>query len=260
MNTLEQICAKKRDHVALSKSKLSLDDLKYKISDAPRPAGFLCALMEKPGPALIAEVKKASPSKGVIRGDFKPAEIAKIYEESGATCLSVLTDTPYFQGSDDDFTAVKAAVKLPVLRKDFMVDAYQIYESRALGADCILLIMAALRDADVKEFYNIAVNLGMDVLVEVHDRAELDRAIKLDPMMIGVNNRNLKTLAVDLQTCRDLAPLIPVTAYKVAESGIAGAEIIQSLCDDGYKGFLVGESLMREEDIGAATRALLQIK
>lgn len=257
MNTLEEICERKREHVRNRKSYYSLDDLKYRIADKPLPSGFLCRLMMAEGPALIAEVKKASPSKGVIREDFDPVAIAKIYRDSGASCLSVLTDEPYFQGHDDYLVQIKEAVNLPVLRKDFIVDEYQIYESRALGADCILLIMACLSDSQARRFYEIALSLRMDVLVEVHDLPELERALKLDPMMIGVNNRNLKTLEVDLDTSFDLALRLPSSVYKISESGIGSHETLKRLNAVGYRGFLVGESLMREADIGQAVQKLL---
>ncbi len=257
MNTLEEICERKRAHVRDRKSYYSLDDLKYKIADKPLPCGFLCRLMMAEGPALIAEVKKASPSKGIIREDFDPVAIARTYKEAGASCLSVLTDEPYFQGHDDYLVAIKDALNLPVLRKDFIIDEYQIYESRALGADCILLIMAALSDAQARRFYETALELRMDILVEVHDLPELERALRLDPMMVGVNNRNLKTLEVNVDTSFDLALRLPPSVYKISESGIGTYDTIKRLNTVGYRGFLVGESLMREPDIGLATRKLL---
>lgn len=257
MNTLEEICERKREHVRNRKSYYSLDDLKYRIADKPLPSGFLSRLMMAEGPALIAEVKKASPSKGVIRENFDPVAIAKIYRDNGASCLSVLTDEPYFQGHDDYLVQIREALDLPVLRKDFIVDEYQVYESRALGADCILVIMACLSDSQARHFYEIALSLRMDVLVEVHDLPELERALRLDPMMIGVNNRNLKTLAVDLDTSFDLALRLPGSIYKISESGIGSHETLKRLNAVGYRGFLVGESLMREPDIGQAVRNLL---
>ena len=208
--------------------------------------------------ALIAEVKKASPSHGVIREDFEPVKIAQIYKDAGATCLSVLTDKPYFQGQDEFLSDIKKEVNLPVLRKDFILDPYQVYESRKIGADCILLIMAALDDDMAKRLYETALELRLDVLVEVHNLAELERAIKLDPMMIGVNNRNLGTLEVTLQTSYDLVSQIPPTTFKISESGIKTHDDIEHLSQIGYRGFLVGESLMKEDDIGKAVNNLMR--
>ncbi len=256
-NKLEEICDRKREHIRNRKSYFTLDDLKYKIADKPLPSGFLCRMMMSDGPALIAEVKKASPSKGVIRDDFDPVKIAEDYEAAGASCLSVLTDEPYFQGSDEYLVAVKEKVSLPVLRKDFMIDPYQIYESRALGADCILLIMAALDDSLARELYEIALELRMDVLIEVHDLAELERATRLDPMMIGVNNRNLKSLEVDVNTSFDLLMKIPDEVYKISESGIDSYDTLKRLHDVGYRGFLIGESLMRQDNITQAVHDVL---
>jgi indole-3-glycerol phosphate synthase len=257
MNTLQQICEKKRAHVNDKKSERSIDDLKFMVSDMALPTGFASALQRQNGVSLIAEVKKASPSKGIIREDFDPVKIAKIYESSGANCISVLTDEPYFQGHDEYLKAVKAEVSIPVLRKDFMIDPYQIYESRALGADCVLLIMAALTDEMATELYETALFLNLDVLVEVHDLEELERALMLNPMIIGVNNRNLKTLEVDITTSFDLLINIPDTCVKISESGIATNDDVERLHKAGYKGFLVGESLMREDDIGTALTSLI---
>jgi indole-3-glycerol phosphate synthase len=255
-NVLDKICADKRNHVDAKIVECSFDDVK-KIAESQTPTrGFIHSLKNNAGIALITEVKKASPSKGVIRENFNPVDIAKIYEDNGAACLSVLTDEKYFQGHDDYFTAIRENVSLPMLRKDFMIDEYQIYESRALGADCILLIMACLSDAQAKDFYALATSLGMDSLFEVHDEDELERAIKLTPKMVGVNNRNLKTLDVDLETGLSLATKIPDTVLKVAESGIYNHADIQKFIDVGYGAFLIGESLMREEDIGAAVRKI----
>lgn len=254
---LEEICEKKRQHIEYKKTLRTLDDLKYMAGDCALPSGFLQALRSTKGPALIAEVKKASPSKGVIREDFDPVSIANIYQQAGASCLSVLTDEPYFQGHDDFLVAIKKENTLPVLRKDFMVDPYQIYESRHLGADCVLLIMAALSDSLARELYEIAIELRMDVLVEVHDLTDLERSRRLNPMMIGVNNRNLKTLEVDTQTSFDLLLNIPNEAFIISESGIHSHDLLQKLYASGYKGFLIGESLMREDDIAQAVHTIL---
>lgn len=257
MDKLTEICEKKKAHVEYKKSLKSQQDLQYMVEDKPLPYGFLNALKAAKGAALIAEIKKASPSKGIIREDFNPATIAAIYEQSGANCLSVLTDEPYFQGHDDFLKLVRETVKLPLLRKDFMVDPYQIYESRALGADCVLLIMAALTDNMAREMYEIALSLHLDVLVEVHNLEELERALLLSPMMVGVNNRNLKTLKVDVQTSYDLLLKIPSATFKISESGISTNQDLTNLNNAGYQGFLVGESLMRQDDIGQAVRNLL---
>lgn len=258
-NVLNKICTDKRDHVDTQMRQRSLNDLKALLEEQDKPRGFINNLQQK-SPALIAEVKKASPSKGIIRADFDPVKIAQIYETSGASCLSVLTDEPYFQGHDNYFSAVRQEVNLPMLRKDFMIDEYQIYESRVLGADCILLIMACLSDVQASEFYGLTTSLGMDALFEVHDEDELTRALALKPKMIGVNNRNLKTLDVDLQTGLDLAAQIPNDVIKVAESGIYKNDHIKAFQDVGYGAFLVGESLMREDDIDLAVKELLNLK
>lgn len=260
MNTLEKICDDKRAHIARNEHYIPqiVHSERAKIQS---PALGFCNVIKKQRaekrPALIAEIKKASPSKGIIRPDFDPVKIAMAYEQSGATCLSVLTDQPYFKGADEDLVAVKHTSRLPVIRKDFMLSPYQIYESRGLGADCILLIMAALDDDTAKSLYKLSTELGMDVLIEVHNLEELERAMKLDPMMIGVNSRDLKTLDVNIQTAFDLISRIPSSVIRVAESGISTNAQIQSLFEAGFDAFLVGESLMRENDIGAAVRKLL---
>jgi len=256
-NTLEQICLRKTKHIEAMKSLTTLADLKAKLKTVESPRGFLHALKNGTAPKLIAEVKKASPSKGLIRANFKASEIAICYERAGASCLSVLTDEPYFQGCDDYFRAVKAASNLPILRKDFMLDPYQIFESRVLGADCILLIMAALDDEIAAELYATSKELGMDVLIEVHNREELDRALKLNPEIIGVNSRNLKTLDVNIQTSHDLSAHIPNNIFKIAESGIKDYATITALQNNGYRAFLVGESLMRQDDIENAVHTLM---
>jgi indole-3-glycerol phosphate synthase len=221
--------------------------------------GFAAALdaAAATGFALIAEVKKASPSRGLIRADFAPGAIAAAYAAGGAACLSVLTDEPYFQGRDAYLAEVRAAAPLPALRKDFMIDSYQIAESRALGADAILLIVAALDDARLAQFHAEALELGMDVIVEVHDEAELDRALAVGPALLGVNNRNLKTMAVDLGTTGRLAARVPAGVRLIAESGIAVHADLVRLAAGGAGAFLVGEALMREADVEAATRRLL---
>ncbi len=256
MSVLQDICDRKRRHILQKQSGTSLEDLKSISANTPPPCGFIRALSAK-SRAIIAEIKKASPSKGVIRTDFDAPSIAKTYEDNGAACLSVLTDEPYFQGHDDYLRAIRNTVSLPLLRKDFMLDPYQIYESRALGADCILLIMAALETSQAQELYSLSQELGMDVLVEIHDAEELEEALKLKPSMIGINNRNLKTLEVDIQTSFDLSSKIPSPVLKIAESGISDRETLLSLQSAGFDGFLIGESLMREEDIGDALQKLL---
>lgn len=259
-SVLKEICERKAQHVEQKKAQTPISELETLIKSVEPPRGFIQAIKDTNGPALIAEVKKASPSKGVIREDFDPVEIAKIYESNHATCLSVLTDEHYFQGHDDYLRAIKAAVRLPLLRKDFMIDPYQMIESRVLGADCILIIMAALSDNQAKELYHLATDLGMDVLVEVHNEEELDRAQNLSPGMIGVNNRNLKTLEVDVKTSHDLLAKIPDTVVKVAESGLSDAQTIDKLYDAGYHAFLIGESIMRHENISEKIRLLFPKK
>jgi indole-3-glycerol phosphate synthase len=258
MNVLDEICARKRQHIAAQKQKISLDALKKKALAAVSPRGFIKALKAHTAPSIIAEIKKASPSRGIIRADFDPAAIAQIYEQNGAACISVLTDEPYFQGRDDYLESVTQAVSLPLLRKDFMLEEYQLYESRALGADCILLIMAALSDDEAESLYKLSEELGMDVLVEVHDEEELIRALKLDPPMIGINNRSLKTLKVDIQTSFSLGQKIPGSVLRIAESGLSEPGTIKELQGEGFGGFLIGESLMKQKDIGAALRTLTE--
>jgi indole-3-glycerol phosphate synthase len=259
-NVLDRICAEKRAHVARLKAQRPEAARLAELAAAPPVRGFADALQHRVAahrPALIAEIKKASPSAGLIRPDFDPAALARAYQTGGATCLSVLTDAPFFQGSEDDLRAARAATTLPVLRKDFILDPYQIIESRCIGADCVLLILAALSDACARELAAAAAELGLDVLAEVHDEAELERALRLDVRLIGVNNRNLKTLAVDLATTEKLAPRVPADRIVVAESGLRGRDDLERLAAVGARCFLVGETLMREADVAAATRRLL---
>ncbi|MCC6469320.1 MAG: indole-3-glycerol phosphate synthase TrpC [Alphaproteobacteria bacterium] len=259
-DTLARICDDKRRHVARRKEEMPEHLLRQQAAALAPPRGFARALHQAIAEGrygLIAEIKKASPSKGLIRADFQPMELARAYKAGGATCLSVLTDRPYFQGDDTFLQQARAAVDLPVLRKDFMVDPYQVAESRALGADCILVIMAAVDDALAADLVAQATALGMDALIEVHDRPELDRALRLKSGLIGINNRNLKTLAVDVATTEALAPLVPKDRLLVAESGLGTPLDLERMARVGACCFLVGESLMRQKDVAAATRALL---
>ncbi len=259
-DVLAKICDDKRHHIAARKRAVSQAALADRAQAVEPPRGFaqaLAAVAEQGRPALIAELKKASPSKGLIRADFNPPALATAYAAGGAACLSVLTDKDYFQGEDRFLTEVHAAVSLPLLRKDFMLDPYQVVEARALGADCILLIMAALGDDQAAELAAAAAEFGMDVLVEVHDEHELWRALRLEASLLGINNRNLKTLEVDLATTERLAPLAAGGPPIVCESGLHGPGDIARMTMLGARRFLVGESLMRQADVAAATAALL---
>jgi len=263
-DVLQRICADKRHHIEASKDRVPQAEIERRAADASPPRGFaarLKSVTDSGHYGLITEIKKASPSKGLIRDDFDPPVLAKAYARGGASCLSVLTDTPYFQGKDEDLIAARAAVDLPALRKDFMLDPYQIIEARAIGADCILIIMAALEDADARGLSSLAHELGMDVLVEVHDEAEMDRALSLGPALLGINNRNLKTLEVDLRTTEKLAAQALKArgeeALLVSESGLYSHDDLGRMSAAGCKCFLVGESLMRQSDVEAATRTLL---
>ena len=260
-DTLARICDDKREHIARCKDAVPLSEMEARAVAAPRLREFADRLASKiaaGGTGLIAEVKKASPSKGLIRPDFAPAALARAYAQGGATCLSVLTDIPYFQGQDDHLTAARMVTDLPVLRKDFMLDPYQIYEARAIGADCVLLIMAALDDAIARDLAALADELGMDVLIEVHNAEELQRASEINSRLLGINNRNLKTLEVDIATTEELASQAPADRILVAESGLNSRADLDRMALVGAHCALVGESLMRQEDVSAATRLLLE--
>lgn len=261
MDVLQEICAAKRDHVAACERRKPIGSVLDAAKTAAPPRGFAARLRRARAEGrygLIAEIKRASPSKGLIRKDFDPEDLARQYEAGGATCLSVLTDPPYFQGADEHLSAAREAVDLPVLRKDFMLDPYQVAEARAIGADCILLIMAALENGPAGELADHARELGMDVLVEVHDEEELDRALAIGDGLVGINNRNLKTLKTDIATTRRLAPLVPRDRLAVGESGLSSPADLASMEAAGITTFLIGEALMSQKDVKAATEVLLR--
>ena len=259
MNKLDEICATKRTEVVERKAATSLAQLQDRAAGQTPPRGFRRALDRAAanGYGLIAEIKKASPSKGLIRADFDPPAHARAYEAGGAACLSILTDAPYFQGHEDYLIAARAAVSLPVLRKDFMVDPWQVLESRAIGADAVLIIAAALSDMQMQEIEEVALGLGMDALVEVHDADELERALKLKSRLIGVNNRDLRDFTVDFARTYELVGKAPADCTFVAESGLTSRADLEAMAEHGVRCFLIGEALMRQDDVETATRALV---
>ena len=256
-DVLKKIASYKAEEVAALRDDISIEDLRDIAHDLPRPRGFTKAIQNTAGPALICEVKKASPSKGIIREDFDPVAIARSYDEGGAACLSVLTDGPGFMGSPAIFKQVRGATDLPLLRKDFMLDPIQIAESAAMVADCILIIMAMIDDDTARALMDEAVSLGLDALVETHDEKELERAINLGASLIGINNRDLRTFKTTLDTFIRLAEQVPQDATLIAESGIFTKDDITQLAKHGAQGYLIGESFMRQDDVAAAVRGLL---
>lgn len=258
-DTLNKINETKRDEISALKKRFSQADLEDQARQAEAPRGFVTALQKasRDGYGLIAELKKASPSKGLIRADFNPPALARAYEDGGASCLSVLTDKTYFSGDNSYLAAAKGATSLPSLRKDFMLDPIQIIESRALGADCILLIMASLSASQAKELEDTALEYGMDVLIEVHDASELEAACALKSPLMGINNRNLKTMEISLEVGKAMLPLLPSDRIAVAESGLFKAADLAEMAEVGARCFLIGESLMRADDVSRATADIL---
>lgn len=259
---LNKILARKTQEISTRKAAKAQSELEAIVQNASPVRGFVNALqvkLHKNQPAVIAEIKKASPSKGIIRENFIPAEIALSYQQGGAACLSVLTDVDFFQGSDEDFIAAREACRLPVIRKDFIIDPYQVFEARALGADCLLLIVAALNQNQLTELYTLATDLGMDVLVEVHDEQELSRALKLDLPMVGINNRNLRTFETSLYTTLQMLNSVPKDCFIVTESGIHTSEDVTFMRDHRVGAFLVGEAFMRAENPGQALAEIFDI-
>jgi len=258
-NALTNICENKRKHIAINEGRHPLSEIKQLCKSIEPPRGFLNALKNnsQEGYGLIAEIKRSSPSKGLIRKDFDPKSLSMAYHSGGATCISVLTDEPYFGGKDRHLCEAKKAVKIPILRKDFMLEPYQIHESRALGADCILLIMAALSKNKSIELEGIANSYGMDVLIEVHNEEELEQALELNSPLIGINNRNLKTLETDISNTKTLSKLVPEEKLIVSESGLNTPEDLAEMATIGVRCFLIGESLMRKKNVSIAVKNLL---
>ncbi len=256
---LNRILQRKSEEIAVARQQAPLDKLRRQLKSVSAPRGFIRSLQNKQSSgssAVIAEIKKASPSKGVIREDFDPVAIARSYAQGGASCLSILTDRDFFQGHDDYLVAARNACRLPVIRKEFIVDPYQVYQARAIGADCILLIVAALEEQALKDLYSLSGDLGMDTLVEVHNQHELEQAMQLELDIIGINNRDLHSFETNLSTTLDLLIQLPETCLVVTESGIHRSEDVQLMRDHGVNSFLVGEAFMRAEDPGAELRAL----